>query len=410
MVSNDTSPPDHLSTAQTARVLGVKQQTVYAYVSRGMLPRVTVPGRRGSWFPADVVESLRSQGPRNRLSGLAERIRTRITLIEDDRLHYRGREATALAATSSFEDVCALLWESDPAPLPDLGTAVVPEVGEVRMLDRIRTAISVHAGREPLRGDLSPAAVVRSARNAVAAAIDALPLRGPVLDTPGAAARLWPRLTERPATADTLRVLEAALILLADHELASSSTAARVAAATRADPYGVLMAALGTMDSPWHGAASSVTRRLLDRAGDDPDPVIAEHLVSGLRPPGFGHLVYVDHDPRAEFLLSSMAELQDVDRRPLEAARRMIDEWDGRRGWYPNTDLALAVLGRVLDMPVDAGDAIFTIARLAGWTAHALEEYAEPPMRFRLHALYVGLRPSDPGAGMPRGPVRPDDG
>lgn len=400
-MSNDTSPPDHLSTAQTARVLGVKQQTVYAYVSRGLLPRVTFPGRRGSWFPADVVESLRSQGPRNRLSGLAERIRTRITLIEDDRLHYRGREVTGLAATSTFEDVCALLWECEPAPLPDAPSRTAEPDG-IRMLDRIRTAISMRAAREPLRGDLSPAAVVRSARDALAAAIDALPLRGPRLDAPGAAARLWPRLTALPATDGALRLLDAALILLADHELASSSTAARVAAATRADPYGVLMAALGTMDSPWHGAASSVTRRLLDRAGDHPDPVIAEHLMSGSRPPGFGHLIYVDRDPRAEFLLSSIATLEGVDLAPSRAAHRMIDEWDERRGWFPNTDLALAVLGRVLGMPLDAGDAIFTIARLAGWTAHALEEYAEPPMRFRLHALYVGIRPTDR-------PTDPDD-
>lgn len=394
-MSNDTSPPDHLSTAQTARVLGVKQQTVYAYVSRGLLPRVTFPGRRGSWFPADVVDSLRSQGPRNRLSGLAERIRTRITLIENDRLYYRGREATHLAATSTFEDVCGLLWECGPAPFPDPLPTQTPDSGTVRMLDRIRTAISVRAGREPLRGDLSPGAVVRSAREAVSAAIDSLPLRGEPADGTGAAARLWPRLTARPATPDAVALLDAALILLADHELASSSTAARVAAATRADPYGVLLAALGTMDSPWHGAASSVARRMLERAGDHPDPVIAQHLAFGRRPPGFGHLVYAERDPRAEFLLAATAAIADVDRGPVDAVGRMIGEWDARRGWFPNTDLALALLGRVVGMPVDAGDAIFTIARLAGWTAHALEEYAEEPLRFRLHALYVGVRPDD---------------
>lgn len=407
MVANESGPPpDHLSTEQAARVLGVKPETIYAYVSRGLLPRTTVAGRRGSWFPAEMVETLRSQGPRNKLTGMAERIRTRITLLTGDQLFYRGVDAVQLAGSSTFEDVCALLWQRDSAPLPvledaDSGDTLIA-ASMPRRMDMIRTAISIRAGHERLRGDLSAGAVVDIARRSIAAAIGVLPMIGTErtggsnaeLQHSSTAERLWPRLTSVPDSAELLRILDAALILLADHELASSTTAARVAASTRADLYGVLMAALGAMDSPIHGAAASSARRMLVQALADPAAMISTHLASNRRPAGFGHLIYLERDPRADHLLKRIFELPAADRSVLAVADQLVTEWEHRRGWFPNTDFALAVMGQSLDMVPDAGDTIFTISRLAGWTAHALEEYAEQPMRFRLHGLYTGVRPA----------------
>ncbi|WP_029137236.1 citrate synthase [Nakamurella lactea] len=396
MTIEPTPPPDHLSTEQAARVLGVKPETIYAYVSRGVLPKVTVSGRRGSWFPADLVETLRSKGPRNALTGMAERIHTRVTLLHNDRLYYRGREAVELADSSTFEQVCALLWQSEPAPLPppaavDRGGLIA---GMPRRLDMVRTSIAVLAGYAEVRGDLSAAAVTTAARQAISTAIGVLPLVGAAAEPDAPAAdRLWPAVTALPARRDRIRLLEAAMILLADHELASSTTAARVAAGTRADPYGVLTAALGAMDSPAHGAAASRARRLLTQAVVDPAAVISEYLAGERQPPGFGQLIYTERDPRADFLLQRIAELPGTDRGLLRTARRLVEEFDGRRGWFPNSDFALALLGEATGMVPDGGDVIFTISRLAGWTAHALEEYAEPPLRFRLHGLYVGERP-----------------
>ncbi len=399
MALESTPPPDHLSTKQAARVLGVKPETVYAYVSRGLLPRTRVPGRRGSWFPAELVEALRSQGPRNKLSGMAERIRTKITLLQDDRLYYRGVDAVALAGSSTFEDVCALLWQTTAAALP-LAIEVSADDTALaatlpRRMDKIRTAISVLAGRESVRGDLTVEVVTEQAGRSMSAAIEVLPVVGANTGGRAAAERLWPRLTAMPATPALLGVLDAALILLADHELAVSTTAARVAASTRADLFGVLMAALGAMDSPIHGAAASFARRKLVQALDDPAATISRHLASNRRPAGFGHLIYTERDPRADHLLERIFGLDQADRAVLSVADQLITEWERRRGWFPNTDFALAVLGEALRMVPDAGDTVFTLSRLAGWTAHALEEYDEEPMRFRLQGLYVGVRPAE---------------
>ncbi|MDQ6657235.1 MAG: citrate synthase [Actinomycetota bacterium] len=399
MALESTPPPDHLSTKQAARVLGVKPETVYAYVSRGLLPRTRVPGRRGSWFPAELVEALRSQGPRNKLSGMAERIRTKITLLQDDRLYYRGVDAVALARSSTFEDVCALLWQTTAAALPPAielsadDTALAATLP--RRMDKIRTAISVLAGRESVRGDLTVEVVTEQAGRSMSAAIEVLPVVGANTGGRAAAERLWPRLTAMPATPALLGVLDAALILLADHELAVSTTAARVAASTRADLFGVLMAALGAMDSPIHGAAASFARRKLVQALDDPAATISRHLASNRRPAGFGHLIYTERDPRADHLLERIFGLDQADRAVLSVADQLITEWERRRGWFPNTDFALAVLGEALRMVPDAGDTVFTLSRLAGWTAHALEEYDEEPMRFRLQGIYVGVRPAE---------------
>lgn len=402
-------PPDHLSTEQAARVLGVKPETIYAYVSRGVLTKVTLPGRRGSWFPATTVESLRSSGPRNKLTGMAERIHTRITLQQDDRLYYRGIDAVELADSSTFEQVCALLWQAPPLPLPIPDP--VDRAGLIaampRRMDMVRTAISTLAGYAPVRGDLSPEAVTSAARQAIATAIAVLPPIDPAVapvrarrtdratnDTVPAAERLWPTVSAMPARADRIRLLDAAMILLADHELASATTAARVAASTRADLYGVLMAALGAMDSPAHGAAAGRARRLLVQALADPAAVISEQLAGDRLPAGFGQIIYRERDPRAEFLLEEITALPGVEPQLLRVAERLITEFDNRRGWFPNSDFALALLGQATQMVPDGGDVVFTISRLAGWTAHALEEYAEPRLRFRLQGLYVGERPA----------------
>lgn len=394
-------PPDHLSTAQVAKLLGIKPETLYAYVSRGLLPRVTIAGRRGSWFRSDQVEALQRTVSRPKHAGLAERIKTRITLLTDDGQYYRGQDVRDLAQRLSFPEVCALLWESGPVEVL-VGAAGEPSpLGpDSRPIDVIRTALGLSTARRGVRGDISHDVVVRTAAEHLGAAVTALPLLGRTL---GRLARLedpvtaglWPRLTRQRADPQRLALLRAALILLADHELAASTTAARVAASIRTDISGVLLAALGAMDSPLHGGAPSTARRLLRDALRDPAAVISDHLSQDRRPAGFGHLVYRGQDPRAEHLITAIRLLTGVDEHLLAVSDRLIHEWRTRREWFPNTDFALALFAEATHQREGAGEAIFTVARLAGWTAHALEEYREEPMRFRLHAVYVGARPGD---------------
>ncbi|WP_127500788.1 citrate synthase [Actinoplanes solisilvae] len=205
------------------------------------------------------------------------------------------------------------------------------------------------------------------------------------------AERLWPRLTSREPMPRDHNLLDAALILLADHDIAASTLAARVAASTRAHPYAVVGAGLAALDGPLHGAASSHAYVLLAETMSRTDPVstIAGRLRSGEPVPGFGHRLYPDGDPRATALLDMLG-----DTRARDAAERLSDVLRARSGVLPNVDLALAALTLEHDMAPDAGETIFAIARTAGWLAHALEEYADRPSRFRPTGEYAGQSPA----------------
>ena len=175
------------------------------------------------------------------------------------------------------------------------------------------------------------------------------------------------------------------MVLLADHELAASTLAVRVAASTRADPYAAVTAGLATVSGLYHGAASRLVRKVLDRAQvTNSDVALTEAMDRHGVYPGFGHPLYERGDPRARVLLELVREAWPESRRmaqvdALIAAAR-------RRGELANIDVALAALGHVAGIEPDAGDAIFAIARTAGWLAHAFEEYDEQVLRFRPRA------------------------
>jgi len=196
-----------------------------------------------------------------------------------------------------------------------------------------------------------------------------------------------------PPPADLLDALRAALVLLADHELAASTLAVRVAASVRADPYAAVSAGLGVIGGALHGGASLGAEAVLAQI-DDPDQagyVLGERLRRGERIPGFGHGVYTAGDRRATALLERIrAAAPGHDR--LAAAEAVLAEARRRRLPEPNVDFALATLGAVAGMTRGAGEAIFAIARTAGWLAHAAEEYGRrSPLRLR--AVYTGPSP-----------------
>jgi citrate synthase len=182
-------------------------------------------------------------------------------------------------------------------------------------------------------------------------------------------------------------------VLLADHELAASTVAARVAASVRADPYAVASAGLAAVSGTLHGGASLGIEALLAEI-DRPDrapSVLGARLRRGERLRGFGHRLYPDGDPRARVLLARLRDTAGGS--PGMDAVEALLETAGRRGLpEPNVDLALAALAHVTGMTRGAGEAIFAIARTAGWIAHALEEYdRNTPIRPR--AVYTGPTP-----------------
>jgi citrate synthase len=301
---------------------------------------------------------------------------------------YRGRAATDLARTHTFEDVAALLWRSE-----EVGDWSVPDIGPCPLtatLDRMRWALVLCGATDPLRADLRPTAVARAARRATAA-LTAVVGPTPPGEGPDAsvAARLSARLTAQaaPTAVVPTTAVNAALVLMADHELATSTMAVRVAASVRADPYDALLAGLATLAGPLHGGASQQAYELLVLAErDGASRALNDVLRERGRLPGFGHAVYKSGDARFAALLSVAEPLLGDDRRAL--LHEVIALAAAHNVPLANCDLALAALSWGTGMPPDTGRTIFAVARLAGWAAHYMEEITEPPLRFRARAVY----------------------
>ena len=393
---------EQMTVAQAARRLGVKPPTLYAYVSRGVLRSHRAADGRSSLFDPGDIEALARRGrPRrsSRTAALDIVIETSLTTIERERVRYRGHETGRLARTRPFEEVAGLLWSGEfapfDAPWPEvsLGDAPAMTAGG-RMSDRLAWAVYAAAVTDPHRR--SDAAVV--GRRMVSAMVGALPIAGdgrtPRLHLPDraplrstVAGRLWARLAPGRPPAGGVRAMNAALVLLADHELAASTLAVRVAASTRADPYATVTAGLATISGPYHGAASRLVRQVLDRAqATSSDVALVEAYERNGLYPGFGHTLYERGDPRARVLLDLLHEAWPGNRRMAQVDALITAA--RRRGELPNVDVALAALAYVAGMAPDAGEAVFTIARTAGWLAHAFEEYDEPVLRFRPRAQY----------------------
>lgn len=380
------------TTAQAARLLGVKAETVYAYVSRGLLSRTRAADGRTSRFDAEEVRRLAA---RNRRGTPPAPIETSLTVIRDGALYYRGCDVAELAGTNTFEAVASLLWTGvldegaafvASEPVRELARAVIrPLVRHARPVDLLPVIVGVAATADPLRYDVDPAIVVRTGRALIAVMVDALPSYGSARPEDPLGVRLWSALTTKEPHEDGIRALGAALVLLADHDLAASTMAVRTAASTRAHPYAVVATGLGALDGPAHGAAAETVRRFLRSAAEQADPMaaVADRVHDTGRVPGFGEPRYPEGDPRAARLLELVHAPDPV--------RSTVDNLIvARPGVRPNVDLALAVLAEAHDMVPGAGETIRAVGRTAGWLAHALEEYRERPNRFRPQGFYTG--------------------
>jgi citrate synthase len=423
---------EFLTATQAAQRLGVKPATLYAYVSRGVLRRDRVADGRGSLFDSEEVERLARRGRPRRPAGVADiTVESAITEIIGDRLRYRGLDVIRLATSRTFEDVAELLWTGEfPVPAQTLApwraTPAALAAGRAAqaalpagtlLLERFQVIVPAMAATDPLRLQLDPAAVVAAGRSIIAGLVDCLPPAAqppaalpstasdsPISDYPNTvypgadypiADRLWPRLCERRASPALRRALSAALVLLADHELAASTLAARAAASVRADPYAVVATGMGAVGGALHGGASLGAEAMLAAAAspDDVPRVVGELLRRGEKVPGFGHFVYRTGDPRAVLLLDLVRRAAPKSGQ-LAVAEAVLAEVRRKSLPEPNIDFAIATLARVAGMVRGSGEAVFAVARTAGWIAHALEAYAGPgPLRPR--AVYTGRPPVD---------------
>jgi citrate synthase len=392
-----------LTTAEAAARLGVKRATLYAYVSRGLLRRRVALDGRTSLFDAAEIDAFRTRRRRIAEGELEAVVSTGLTHVADGELRVRGRSLTEMADSGmSYEDAVDWLWDDIGGVwvLPDevagaIGRAQLSLPATIPATERLRVTTAVVGALDPLRFDRSAGAVHKAGRVLLLAMCVGLPAPvTPVGPATPIASALWPRLSRISPSAEHLAALNSALVLLVDHGLAASTVAARVAASVRADPYSIVTAGLGVVGGGLHGAASGAVHRLLATVPDVSDVAAAvgeTQRRTGGHVPGFGHKIYRTEDPRYPVLMRVVDAAWRGDPR-LEIVHALCELVGSRTEAVPNVDLALGALTWLAEMPQDSGAAVFAIARTAGWIAHGLEEMAEPPLRFRPQARYVGPR------------------
>jgi citrate synthase len=359
------------------------------------------------------------------------------------RLHYRGYEIGELAGTVPFEEVTLLLWRGElpsaeeaaefrarlqrerglPAPIVALLRSLPRDC---HPLDALRTAVSLSAALDAdVRASDVEANLRKSVRllNRVPEIVAAWhrvrtgrePVAASAADSH--AAYFLHLLEGREPSPDVARVLDVVLTLHADHEFNASTFTARVAVATLADLHAAAVAAIATLKGPRHGGANEDVLRMLEEIGE---PTRAEAFVASrlggregrsraeradpkARVPGFGHRVYRVDDARARVLrgmAKSMAEATGRTRM-FAVAEAVYDAMRARTSLPVNVDFFSAVVYDALGIPADLCTSIFAIGRIAGWCAHALEQYADNRL-IRPRADYTGHAPR---AVPPRAPA-----
>jgi citrate synthase len=376
-----TQESGYLSARDAAAALGVRPQTLYAYVSRGLV-RSQATGRRDRRYHVAAEAALSFGAPV---------LDSAITLILDGKLYYRGQDAAVLARRATIEDVAALLWQADAAAifgednLPLLGTGFAEArraVAGLQPIERCLALLPIAAAADPGGLDTTAAGVARTGvrilRLAAAVVANRDPSPRPV---DAVLAEAW------GLGAPAQRLLRAALILCADHELNASAFAARCAASAQASPYNAVIAGIATLQGARHGGASERADAFLGEAlaAADPAALCASYLRRGDRLPSFGHPLYPGEDPRARVLFDLMAEHGTL----VAEARHVAAAAAALIGRQPNIDFALALLARALELPEGAALALFLVGRSMGWLAQAAEQYAVNRL-IRPRARYVG--------------------
>ena len=384
----------YMSAQQAAEYLGVSRATLYAYVSRGLVVSEPSPGSpsRTRRYPQRPLNALKAEREarrdpaRSALRLGAPVLESSISLIDGERLWYRGHDARELSRTATVEEVASLLWTGTSVRAEALFSGPSRRRARRRqgvLRERLIGCLVEERARHPLTIAEPSEATLRAAAQTITALYESVGARGP-----GTLAERLARGWSAP-DADDLR---AALVLCADHELNTSSFTARCVASTDAPIQNALLAALCALEGRRHGGAATADvgdlldeiervgarracRRTLARTGWLPGFV-------GRNP------VYRAGDPRA-------AELIDRLELPLKDPARQAIAFAESFGGTPSLELTLVALARRARLPDDAAFVVFALGRAVGWVAHALEAAAAGTL-IRPRARYTGPAPAIP--------------
>ena len=401
----------YLTAREAAKQLGVSLPTLYAYVSRGLIrSEASSDVRRQRRYHAEDVQRLRDRKEQRRdptrvtaqaLHWGTPLLESALTFINDGKLYYRGYDAVTLASQHTVEETAGLLWLGNlqtqiaafNEPLTKSARSkmekLISQVKTYPMLEAFQMALLVASAEDPAAYDVRPGTVAQTGGRILrllTAVATRQPAEGGIAQT--LAQRWMPG--QQPKTA---KLLSAALILVADHELNISAFTARCAASAGATPYMVAVAGLAALQGVKHGGSVSRVEALLNeiRVPDRAGAFLSKRLKHGDIIPGFGHPLYPEGDPRARALLQWMHESMPRSS-ALSLSNAVTQEARTLIGEEPNSDFALAVLTRMLNLPEGYGVGIFALGRTIGWLAHAIEQYQSDRL-IRPRARYVGVMP-----------------
>jgi citrate synthase len=364
--------------------------------------------------------------------GLADVVAASTALSDIDgragRLFYRGYDINQVAGAATFEEIAYLLQRGAPPGRAELD-GYLAEMAAARTLGKLvadclpgvaasqepmealRTLVSLASADDPDKDSNEPGPNLRkaarlTAQEPVLVAAYESARRGRPADEPdpglGVAANFLLQITGTRPSEREAQFFDTCLVLHADHTMNASTFAARVCAATLSDMHSAVVAALGTLKGPLHGGANEQVMRGLEAiraaaeaAGADPVEAVAtqtaERLKAGEKIMGFGHRVYKAEDPRASHLRRMSAELGSAsgDDTYYRMSRRMEEVVLAEKGLYPNVDFFAATVYHYLRIPTDLFTPVFSVSRMAGWTAHVIEQHADNRL-IRPDSEYVG--------------------
>ena len=348
-------------------------------------------------------------------------VRTRMSRVDGQagELVIAGYRVEDLAGTVPFEAVCHLLWHGvlpTAEALADLRTRIGHRRVEVHasLGGRTNSALSdpMDALRSALAGFGSRGELADDALTMVAAAPVVIAgwwhaRRGAAAPAPRAdlstAADYLRMITARPPGDPDRRALDEYLLTVSDHGMNASTFAARVIASTRSDLVSAVVGAVGALKGPLHGGAPGPVLEMLDAiaSADRAEAWLRGELEAGRRIMGMGHRVYRVRDPRAAVFERAVGALSrtgvrnarlDLAHAVERAAEALLKERHPNRNLKANVEFYTAVLLEAVGIPRELFTATFAVGRMAGWTAHVIEQRAEDRL-IRPQSEYVGRVP-----------------
>ena len=350
--------------------------------------------------------------------------RTEISLVDgaNGRLVYRGYVIADLAEEMSFEEVAYLLWNGSLPKRTELD-ALTKELAGSRALtapalatlkalpadtdpmDVLRSVVSVQGVEHKLERPTIPLAIHATASFPTILASFRRQTQGlkpvePRADLGHAANYLY-MLNGKEASPEIVQALNTYLVLLADHGMNASTFTARVIASTESDLASCLVGAIGALKGPAHGGAPSAVMDQLEQIGtaDNAEHWMREARKQRVRFMGFGHRVYRTYDPRAKILKAICQRLNpkfyELASKVEETALALLHEEHPERPQATNVEFYSAGVLQAIGLPKEYFPPTFAVSRVAGWSAHVLEQSAHNRL-IRPQSEYIGPEPRKP--------------